>query len=144
MRTKKVNRYWCDFCNKAGLQAGAMRKHELHCTLNPDRKCRVCDLFDDRAAPLADLIAMLPDPAPYHAEIIAMGMQDSEHSKLTSAMKDVLPAFRAAANNCPACMMAALRLKKIPVPMVEDFDFKKEMESIFADLNQQRYEEGYY
>lgn len=146
MRTKKVNRYWCDYCNKAGLQAGAMRKHELHCTLNPNRKCRVCDLLENCRTPLADLMAMLPDTTAYHAPeyLINGGIEETEHYKLTEAMKAILPAFREASGNCPACMLAAMRLKKVPVPMVEGFDFKAEMKSIFDDINDAREEGRYY
>lgn len=145
MRTKKVNRYWCDFCNKAGLQAGAMRKHEKHCTLNPARTCRVClmigdDMTDEEVeakVPLADLISMLPNSAPYHAESFGNGLDD-QHTALTAALVAILPAFRLAAGGCPACMMAALRLAKIPVPMVEGFSFTEEMKEIWTGINESR------
>jgi hypothetical protein len=140
MRTKKVNRYWCDFCNKAGLASHAMAKHEKHCTMNPARSCRVCAMIGDGLTfeeleakkPLADLIAMLPDSAPYHAESFGRELEDT-HTALTRALDAILPAFRLAAGNCPACMLAALRLAKIPVPMVGGFDFKAEMQTVFAD-----------
>ena len=45
MRTKTIKRHWCDHCNKAGLQAHAMARHEAHCTMNPARGCRVCGLL---------------------------------------------------------------------------------------------------
>jgi hypothetical protein len=145
MRTKKVNRYWCDFCNKAGLQAGAMRKHELHCTLNADRKCRVCAMIGDNMTdeeceakvPLADLIVMLPDSAPYHAQSFGRELEDT-HTALTAALVAILPSFRLAAGGCPACMMAALRLAKIPVPMVEGFSFTEEMKEIWVGINDSR------
>lgn len=145
MRTKKVNRYWCDFCNKGGLQAGAMRNHELHCTLNPDRECRVCNLKDNHGAPLAKLMEMLPDTAAYHApeDRPYTCKEDTEHYMLVAAMEAIMPAFRAAAENCPACMMAAMRLKKVPVPIVEGFDFKAEMKVIFDAVNDSRDERHY-
>ena len=46
--------------------------------------------------------------------------------------------------DCPACMMAALRLRKVPVPMMEDFSFKREMVKIFADLDDVPSNEGGY
>jgi hypothetical protein len=151
MRTKKVNRYWCDFCNKAGLQAGAMRKHEKHCTLNADRKCRVCRLIEDgmdsdefeAKRPLADLIAMLPDSTPYHAESFGRELEDA-HSALTAALVAILPSFRLAAGGCPACMLAALRLRKIPVPMMEGFSFTEEMKEIWTGINDSRADERGY
>lgn len=141
MRTKKVNRYWCDHCNKAGLQAGAMRKHEKHCTMNPARSCRVCVLIEDgldsdtyeAKKPLADLIAMLPDSTRYHASEYDWENCIDPHRDLMLEVEAVLPALRVAAGNCPACMLAALRLRKIPVDMAEGFDFKTEMQAVFAD-----------
>jgi len=131
VRSKKVTRYWCDFCNKAGLQSRAMVKHELHCTLNPKRECRVCEILQE-GTDLAALVAMLPDPTEFLNANLFSG-SDNEYTRFSQAMKDCLPSFRQAANNCPACMMAALRLKKIPVPMVDGFDFKLEMQAILDD-----------
>lgn len=37
---KKV--YYCDFCKKHGLSSGSLKKHEKHCTNNPNRFCRIC------------------------------------------------------------------------------------------------------
>lgn len=140
MKTKLVKRHWCDYCNKAGLQARAMAMHEKHCTLNQARACRVCALIAmnrtdeevEAQRPLADLIAMLPDPAAYNSSFAGCEFNDA-HSILADALKAILPAFRLAAAGCPACMMAALRQKKIPVPMVDGFDFKSEMSTIFAE-----------
>jgi hypothetical protein len=164
MRTKKVNRYWCDFCNKAGLSAGSMAKHEKHCTLNPDRSCRVCTIINGGykvgAEEMARLVAILPDSAAYNAP--AQGAEctkpcdlpfncecmdnfeegDTEHAKLTRAVAEALPKLREATDGCPACILAALRQAKIPVPMVEGFDFKAEMASVLAD-RASRYEGDY-
>lgn len=38
--TKKV--YYCSYCRKYKLTPQAIKVHELHCTLNPERACRVC------------------------------------------------------------------------------------------------------
>jgi len=151
MRTKKVNRYWCDFCNKAGLQSRAMAVHEKHCTLNPARACRVCHLLEgsdgdhEDKKPLAELIAMLPDSTAYNS----LKPEDYAHSwethrELSDSLTAVFPAFRKAAGDCPACMMAALRLAKIPVPMAECFDYKKEMARVFEHSNSARNEDQYY
>lgn len=58
MRVKKVNRYYCDFCKKSNCSKHAMELHEKHCTMNPDRQCRLCN---DVTAP-AELMELLPDP----------------------------------------------------------------------------------
>ncbi len=146
MRTKKVNRYWCDFCDKAGLQAGAMRKHEKHCTLNPDRSCRVCGLLSDNQdyefepVPLAALIAILPDSSVYHADHVT----DKVLVEFNESVVAAIPALRKASGDCPACMLAALRQAKIPVPIAEGFDFTAEMKAIFSEINENRQSEEYY
>lgn len=134
MRSKKVTRYWCDHCNKAGLQVHAMAKHEAHCTMNPLRKCRVCELLGEVTPVVGDLVALLPRPGDYPST----GNFDEENA-FYDAVDSALPALREAAHNCPACVMAALRQASIPVPMVDSFCFKGEMQSIFANINADRY-----
>jgi len=150
MRAKTVKRYWCDFCNKAGLQAGAMRKHEKHCTMNPGRDCRVCGLMGGSvkvgAEKMAGLVAILPDATAYLSDdgIYWEGDVDNEHAKLSRAVAEALPKLREETDDCPACIMAALRQAKIPVPMVEGFDFKTEMRAILDDYNERQNDDWGY
>ena len=147
MKTKTVKRHWCDFCNKAGLQAHSMARHEKHCTLNPARECRVCTLLEissgEKGAPLADLMALLPDYVPFVMQN-SMGDSSPEYKAFCAALDAAIPALRDAAQDCPACIMAALRQKKIPVPMVDGFNFSGEMREIFNELNGNRDCGGYY
>ena len=145
MRTKKVNRYWCDYCNKAGLQAGAMRSHENHCTLNPNRECRVCALLADgqdldfQKKSLPELMSLLPEYVECNSE------NTWEEGKLAQASIELaVGELRNATGDCPACMMAALRQKGIPVPSIEGFNFTREMKQIFSDINDAKADERYY
>lgn len=144
MKTKTVKRHWCDFCNRAGLQAHAMAKHEKHCTMNPARDCRVCGLLGGSvhvgAERMAELVAILPDPTAF----LSADWLNTQHTELAHDIAAAMPKLRAEVDNCPACILAALRQKKIPVPMAEGFDFKSEMASIFADANAQREEDWGY
>lgn len=154
MRTKKVNRYWCDHCNKAGLSASAMTRHEAHCTLNPARNCRVCTLvnggYQVGAERMAELVVLLPDPSAFLAQSAydcrckdcRIYFDDSfvpnvectnEHKRLLAALQSAMPKLREETDDCPACIMAALRQRKIPVPMVESFNFTAEMKTVFAN-----------
>lgn len=147
MRTKKVNRYWCDFCNKAGLRPDSMLKHEKHCTLNPNRECRVCTHVNGGGGSdperLAGLVRLLPAPVEYAND--EDGRTTPEYVAFCEAVEAAIPVLREAAEGCPACMMAALRQAKIPVPMAENFDFKAEMESLWHEVNRERAEiAGYY
>ena len=90
MRTAMRPRYYCDHCNKGNGSPSAMRRHERGCTANPQRICGMCSMLareggHEPAPPLPILLATL----------------DTEGFK---AMCEL-------ANNCPACILAALRTK---------------------------------
>ena len=133
MHKAKRWRYYCDFCKKAGGSGGHMARHEKHCTMNPDRECGVCfNMLEIERKPMSELVALLPDGKGYlqeeQDEMISYGTLQKEAEK-------AMPALREATENCPACIMAALRQAGIPIPMVESFNFTKEMASIWADIN---------
>lgn len=136
MRSKMVKRYWCDHCNKAGLSAGHMVRHEQHCTMNPARSCRVCKFVNGTSGPGEDglkaLIALLPT-----GDCPSFGDELNEYVDVANA---AVTKLRGAADGCPACMLAALRQAKISVGMVsETFDFSAEMKAIFADLRSEEW-----
>jgi hypothetical protein len=133
VKTRKVNRYWCDFCNKGGLSAGHMRRHEASCTLNPLRVCRMCILMGNQQQSMDFLIGDLPRGF--------LSYQDEGGAWVE--MRVDTHGLRERAQGCPACMMAALRQQKIPVPLADGFDYKTEAQSIFHDLNKARAEREY-
>lgn len=146
MRTKKVSRYWCDFCNKAGLSAGSMAKHEKHCTMNPARNCRVCTLIDGGYGPgeegMRELLAILPANVDFEADW--NGNPTKRYKEFCQALDTAMPLLRTATENCPACILAAFRQAKIPVPLAPGFDFSAEMKTVFNTYNELRNEEQYY
>ena len=138
----KKNRYYCEYCKKSGGAAWAIKKHEERCTLNPKRHCGYCDLLENPQPNLIEFIAMLPNPDEYKCE-------DAEYESfyyrgLEEAVDAVLPKLREACNNCPACIMAALRQKGIPVPVAKNFNFKKECQRIWSDFNDAQSQNDYY
>lgn len=56
IKTKKV--YYCEFCKKRSLRKDTMIKHEKHCTLNPNRICRLCGVINIK--PLIEKYKSLP------------------------------------------------------------------------------------
>ena len=144
MKKVKRWRYYCDYCKKAGGSQGHMEAHEKHCTLNPERSCRVCYLLGDLVTkPVSELIALLPDPEEHWNE---SHNPYQDHTYYSSSLKDAthaaLPALREATEECPACIMAAIRQAGIPVPMVTNFDFKKEMDSLWPYINDLQADQG--
>lgn len=120
MKRKRVWRYYCDHCGKGGCSASHMTHHERHCTTNPKRECGMCQ-FMGEVQPNGDTVrAAVPD-------VTGMGFLAA-----IAAVKAALPAIREAANNCPVCILAALRTKPLP-PLVgpDVFEFKKELKERF-------------
>jgi len=145
MRKKKVWRYYCDYCKKAGCSGGHLKHHEERCTLNPNRICGFCKLMDKGQSVLVEIIKLLPNPKDYIEEDKKFGW--TSYVGLDVAVAKALPKVREAAEDCPACIMAALRQAGIPMPIAKGFDFKKECESIWSDFNDAQREEnevGYY
>jgi len=48
MKVKLKDVYYCDYCGKHTLTKLSMANHESHCTLNPNRICRVCNNKDEK------------------------------------------------------------------------------------------------
>ena len=143
MRVKKVWRYCCDFCKKTSLSKGAMNKHEKHCTMNPDRKCRMCAYMEGYSAPLPELIAMLPEPSELLYEI-ECGYQATGEGKMP-AFWEAFEKMRDAAEQCPACILAALRQRGIPAWVWEEkYDYAKECKSLWDEVNAENMERYNY
>jgi hypothetical protein len=140
MKKKQVWRYWCDFCGKAGLSSGHMKNHELHCTKNPNRSCRMCAIMEFDSKPLSELVEIMK-PAVDGWEDSRWAFEGKTYNE--EKMKDILPEcikkLREAADGCPACILSAIRQSNIPVPCCTGFDFKKESESHWADHNNNYY-----
>ncbi len=132
MRVKKVNRYYCDHCNKSGCAAGHMKKHEKHCTMNPDRECRMCKLLDVEQVPMAEMLSVLPDPEKFIDGILGDKHSEEQavraYEKLNEAVEQATEKLRVTTNNCPTCILAALRQKNL-TKWGYFFDYRAEAES---------------
>ncbi len=112
MKTKRVNRYYCDFCNKSGCNAGHIKEHEKKCCHNPGRICEMC------------------------------GSQGRDYRNLIAVIgKHGLGTVRDLVDNCPWCILAVI-IQSRPSPTSRDFDgdgwwdefdFKKEKEEWFNE-----------
>lgn len=123
MRQKKVWRYYCDHCKKAGQRKDLILKHEIGCTRNPDRVCGMCKHRGAEQKPLALL-----------TEALEAGGIDG---------------LREEAACCPACMLAACMKVNGPGPYCPDegprfwFDFKAALADHWREMNESR-EGDYY
>lgn len=124
MKTKRVLRYYCEFCKKSGCGKFHILKHERVCTNNPNRACGFCvhiryDDSDYKVPTTSKLLAIFSE-------------------KGYSAMRKRCQA-------CPACTLAVLRQSKAlanykpdedggaPRADWADFDFKTEARQFWED-----------
>lgn len=137
MRRKKVWRFYCEYCKKANCSGASISKHEKHCTMNPSRDCGMCRIADLPQAELSKTLAILPDPKQYEDTSTEeeTGFVWTGYTGLTEAVEEVMQKVRDATENCPACIMAALRQRGIPIPAVTSFDFTAECKSWWSDFN---------
>jgi len=124
-------RYYCDFCDKRGGSAWHILRHESACTKNPQRECRMCRVLFAQEQPSIEILkAILPNPDDFrHVEnwgTVFVGIE--------KPLEAIFPVLREAAGNCPACIMAALRQKGIPVPC-SPLRFTDECREAWNDFN---------
>lgn len=143
MKVKKINRYYCDFCKKASCSGGHIKKHEERCTLNPNRKCGVCKMLELETKPMSELISILPDSKKFIEEAFSGSSENCYSDNLSIETNKVLPILREKCGDCPACIMAALRQANIPIP-ITNFNFAKEMQDIWTDINKANKEQYDY
>ena len=91
-------------------------------------------MLENEQPKIEDLLAVLPEWKEQH---------DCGYSDNASEINDVIPMLSHAAGQCPACMLAAIRQKGIPVPAVESFNFKAKCDAIWADINDANRHEDY-
>ena len=127
MRVELRKRYYCDHCKKAGGSSGHMKRHEAGCTANPARVCGVCRAAGISAQPLPDLIALARKLATWH---VGFEEEGPAHGSLDA---EAMKALREAADNCPACILAALRQSRCGS---SEFQFKSELLKLWAEVNE--------
>jgi hypothetical protein len=114
-------RYYCDHCKRAGGSAAHIAKHERGCTNNPSRVCGLCAKSGNGISQPVSLL------------VAALGIGDDAGMK---ALRDLC-------DDCPACILAALRQTKaldyLPLesdaPAWQKFHFKTALAEFWADLN---------
>lgn len=119
MKMTTVKKYTCDFCKKSKYTIQSMRLHEKHCTMNPDRECRMCCFaFGGSTSSMAELLAIYGD--------------GSDNN---------LKALRNCVDGCPACILATIRQAGINHDSIvpegyqdsHAFDFKAESKKFLED-----------
>jgi hypothetical protein len=147
MIRKAVWQYQCEYCGKKKYSAGHMAKHEKHCTMNPNRKCGMCHLIGDGGPQLTgpEMVALLPDKKQFEKKMFRSKDEvngffgDSEWTEypgLREAVIEKLRDLRDKTDNCPACILSALRqsgINRYLIPGV--FEYELEKKDFFDELH---------
>lgn len=119
MKITIVKKYTCDFCKKSKYTPQSMRLHEKHCTLNPDRKCRMCHFaHGSSTTPIGELLEIFGDGSDEKLKLLREHIDD-----------------------CPACILATIRQANIKFDCIvprgyrdsHAFDFKLEAKKFLED-----------
>jgi len=162
VKTEVVERYACDFCGKRMYDSGLMEHHEQHCTANPDRECGICKMFTTERRDVASIAEEVrekakvewtgPDPD-IEKSCDLFGPPEPEPPDITKnvwfcdaipTVKGILPTLdelRAWTDDCPACMLAILKLSGLhnkSILIGKQFNFKKERLRFFKEWNENR------
>jgi hypothetical protein len=130
MRVVLRNRYYCDHCKKGTGTRQSMTRHEAGCTLNPQRECRMCLMKDDER--IDELSALMSIFDGFVEDSIDDPLHWSRREGLEKDRQERFAKLRAQAGNCPACILAVLRQRKVYVGP-DTFDWKKESTKWLAD-----------
>ena len=141
MKRVKRWRYYCDFCKKVGGQRPSMEKHERGCTNNPDRVCGLCEHCGELQTDLSTLTVFIDS---YCADLPRVKIPEFSEQLEASGNKldPMLKELRDLANNCPACILAALRQAKTET--WTNFSFKTERDAWWGEENENQADRNHY
>lgn len=145
MKTKVKKVYYCGYCGRHRLVKWAIEGHEKHCTLNPNRECRLCD----RNGGLEKIILKykLTIPGEYWTKDEKFGghfMKGENIEKLNKVATEKLKELRDEVEGCPNCMLTVLRCNKYEMPINFEFDYKKELAEWWKQENEKQENEDEY
>jgi hypothetical protein len=86
-----------------------------------------------------ELLALIPDREKFKQirKTKDSFFDEETYDGFDEEMKVGLEKLREATDGCPACMLAAIRQKKIPVPVVIGFDYAKELSDFWKNYNRE-------
>jgi hypothetical protein len=152
MKTVKKNVYYCDFCGKRKLSASHMKIHEKHCTANPNRICRLCEVGVNVGEIVTELKKRfeLKEVTRYHDDYI--GGQVTELKAVWIGEPITMNEVCNLADDCPNCKLAIIRQTGLSRYYFNDengnnqfsFNYKAESKDAIHDKNRELHEHDYY
>lgn len=104
-----------------------MKRHEERCTMNPNRICGLCKIAGCDQPDMKDLLDAL--------SVVDIRETRDEYGVTFSIAneEEAMARLREVANDCPACILSALR--QHGHPYLFSFQYKKEVDAFLADHN---------
>lgn len=100
----------------------------------------MCEEAGNRPIEMNELLALLPEMK----EFTYMDADQYSYSVSDELIiHEAIEALREKTENCPACILAAIRQKGIIVG-VTPFDYKKEVEIFWGEVNSMKQEQDHY
>jgi hypothetical protein len=128
MKSRKVIRYYCDFCKKSGGNKYWIKRHEESCTANPNRKCRMCSLIATIPSySVSALTKMFPS-----RKDIEISEEKNQFSEIELVDQAIEKIRKENDGICPACILAVLRQNNF----ISSFNYKKEVEEMMKLVNE--------
>jgi len=109
MKSKTVTVHYCDHCGKRRFFKSLMIKHEEHCTANPKRKCKMCEINGTSPKPISGARKIL--------------LKYNPHENVNEGQMFTISSLKNYHDGCPACMLSSLRLVEHNLPY-SVFNFK--------------------
>ena len=128
MKSKQVWRYYCDYCGKANCAKHHMKTHENHCTMNPDRYCRMCN-GATKPVELQKAIDWVWGNAVFDPE---------DENYLALYDERTMMEMRRMVDDCPACILSVIRQGRLHLIGL-DFDYKKEAKEWLDEHAEERF-----
>lgn len=120
MKEKMKKVYYCDYCKKKVFIRSAMERHELCCTANINRHCKMCDLMGVEN----DIKDIIQRTEKMLAGKYTLCMDRDDDKKIFDEIFNMV-------NKCPACMLTVMRYCKI---IVYGWNFNEAMKKEFDSI----------
>lgn len=130
MKVKQKKVYYCDFCGKHSLKN--LSRHEKHCTLNPNRQCKLCGR--------ASISEIIPK---YKIETQKEWFTDHNSVlgetvvKIEKIAEAKLEQLKNEVEGCPNCILTVIRCNKYQWPIKMNFNYQEAIENWWHEKNEE-------
>ena len=131
MKIKVCKIYYCDFCGKHRHFSGVMAVHEKHCTMNPNRECRMCERIGLPKETIASVKRAYKTLLSHKIDHGINGVYVANFNKRIEKLYQDL--------GCPACMLAVLRQHQ--GDWMNEWDFQEELKKYWEKKREQEQRE---